>query len=142
MNTHLRRASIASIAVLALTVPPAASISEAATPKPAVSKPAADDTPKDRKSKPSRSAHRAPTSLKDLPTAWQRLAWCESRHNLHAVSPGRTYFGLWQLHKGFYAVFDIDPQTANFAQQWRVAKYVYKRQGARAWSCSRYAGLH
>lgn len=91
--------------------------------------------------KPSRKRAGGPHSLKDVPKAWRKLAWCESRYTLNAVSPGKKYYGLWQLHKGFYNVYDYNPRTATFEQQWRVAQYVYRRQGAKAWSCASYAGL-
>lgn len=84
---------------------------------------------------------REPTSLKDLPVVWRKLAYCESRYDLRAVSPSGNHYGLWQLHKGFYKVFKYDPKKATFAQQWQVAKYVYERQGAKAWSCAKRAGL-
>lgn len=89
---------------------------------------------------PSR-ARRLPTKIAHLPKAWRQLAYCESRYKLHAVSPSGEHFGLWQLHRGFYAHFNINPKKATFSQQWMVAQYVYKRQGARAWSCARFAGL-
>ena len=80
-----------------------------------------------------------PTRLDQLAPKWQRLALCESSGQLHAVSRSRTYHGLWQLHKGFYAHFHIKPETATLAQQYRIAQYVYKRQGAKAWSCAKKA---
>ena len=80
-----------------------------------------------------------PTRLDQVAPKWQRLALCESSGQLHAVSRSRTYYGLWQLHKGFYAHFKINPKTATFAQQWRIAQDVYRRQGAKAWSCAKKA---
>lgn len=88
-----------------------------------------------------KNVRKIPTKISQLPKAWRRLAWCESRYQLHAVSPSGKHFGLWQLHRGFYAHFHINPKTATFSQQWVVAQYVYKRQGAGAWSCARSAGL-
>ena len=88
----------------------------------------------------SRTTRRQPLQLTDLPAKWQRLAWCESRHHLHAVN-NHTYYGLWQIHKGWYKPFGINPKTATLAQQWLVAQHVYKRQGADAWSCTKHTGF-
>ena len=81
-----------------------------------------------------------------LPKAWQRLAYCESsstanKINLRVQSPSGQHVGVWQLHKGFYTTLGIDWRTATLWQQWQVAQYVYNRQGARAWTCARKAGL-
>jgi hypothetical protein len=83
---------------------------------------------------------RQPLTLIDLPAKWQRIAWCESRHRLHAVN-NDTYYGLWQIHEGWYKPFGINPKTATIEQQWKVAKHVYKQQGAKAWTCSKYTNF-
>jgi len=83
----------------------------------------------------SRALHRDRLTLEQLPARWRRLAWCESRNQLHAVN-NHTYYGLWQIHKGWYKPFGINPRTATLAQQWKIAQHVYERQGATAWSCS------
>lgn len=83
-----------------------------------------------------RQRQRPQLTLQQLPAKWQRLAWCESRQRLHAVN-NHTYYGLWQIHKGWYKPFGINPTTATIAQQWQVAQHVYKRQGAAAWTCSK-----
>lgn len=79
--------------------------------------------------------------LTDLPIAWQRLAMCESSNRPHAISPSGLHHGYFQIHKGFFITKDIDWKTATLEQQWEVAQYVYKRQGAQAWSCADQAGL-
>ena len=84
-------------------------------------------------------ANRARRAITNYPKAWQRLAWCESRYHLHAVSKNGLYHGLWQIHKGWFKPFGIDPNTATIEQQWKVAQAVYHRQGAKAWSCARQA---
>ena len=83
----------------------------------------------------SRQRSRQSLTLTHLPAKWRRLAWCESRHRLHAVN-NNTYYGLWQIHKGWYKPFGINPTTATIEQQWRVAQHVYNKQGAKAWTCS------
>ena len=92
------------------------------------------------KARSARSKPRQTLTLTQLPVKWQRLAWCESRHHLHAVN-NDTYYGLWQIHKGWYKPFGINPETATLAQQYRVAQHVYKRQGRHAWTCSKYTGF-
>ena len=81
-----------------------------------------------------------------FPVSWQRLAACESsstplRINLRAVSPSGLHHGPWQVHKGFYKPFNINPKTATLAQHWKVAQAAYKRHGAKAWTCAQKAGL-
>ena len=83
----------------------------------------------------------SPKNLKETPKVWQRLAYCESRNNPRAISPSGQHYGLWQIHRGFYITLGYNYKKATFAQQWKTAKYVYARQGAKAWSCARYAGL-
>ena len=83
----------------------------------------------------------SPDSLDDLPKVWKRLAYCESRYQLRAVSVSGDHYGLWQIHKGFYKALNIDPKKATFNEQWKAAKYVYARQGAKAWSCAKRVGL-
>lgn len=85
---------------------------------------------------PKISRQRQPLQLHNLPAKWQRLAWCESRHRLHAVN-NHTYYGLWQIHKGWYKPFNINPKTATLKQQWLVAQHVYRKQGAKAWTCAK-----
>lgn len=72
---------------------------------------------------------------------WHRLAYCESRMRIHA-NRNNTYYGLWQIHRGWFKPFNIDPTHATIAQQYRVALHVYKKQGASAWSCARKANFH
>lgn len=88
----------------------------------------------------SRTRPRPSLTLNRLPTQWQRLAWCESRHRLHANN-NDTYYGLWQIHEGWFKPFGINPETATIEQQWQVAQHVYKRQGAKAWTCSKYTNF-
>lgn len=88
----------------------------------------------------SRTRPRQSLTLNRLPTQWRALAWCESRHRLHANN-NNTYYGLWQIHKGWFKPFDINPETATIEQQWQVAQHVYKRQGAAAWTCSKYTNF-
>ena len=100
----------------------------------------ASDRDSDRASRASRGYFAA------LPKVWQKLALCESssttaRLNLRAKSPSGQHIGVWQLHKGFYKAQGVDWRTATIQQQWQVAQYVYNRQGARAWTCARRAGL-
>ena len=75
-----------------------------------------------------------------IPLQWRRLAWCESRNRLHA-NRHNTYYGLWQIHRGWFTQFNIRPDTATFTQQWAVAQHVYKTQGAQAWSCAKQTGM-
>ena len=100
----------------------------------------ASDRDSDRASRASRGYFAA------LPKVWQKLAFCESsstiaKLNLRAKSPSGQHVGVWQLHKGFYKAQGVDWRTATIQQQWQVAQYVYSRQGARAWTCARKAGL-
>ena len=77
-----------------------------------------------------------------LPSVWKRLAWCESRGRLRAVSKSGTYHGMFQIHKGRFKGHGINPKTATLRQQWMLAQYIYHRQGAKAWPyCSKKAGL-
>lgn len=77
--------------------------------------------------------------LAGLPRVWQRIAMCESGGQLHQVTG--DYVGLWQLRRGFYRHFGIDPMTATVAQQYRIVQYVYRRQGFAAWSCASILGI-
>jgi hypothetical protein len=43
---------------------------------------------------------------------------------------------MWQIHKGWFKPFNIDPATATIYQQYQVAQHVYKTQGAQAWTCA------
>lgn len=88
--------------------------------------------------KPVINQERASRAMRRMPMKWQRLAWCESRNHLHA-NRNNTYYGLWQIHKGWFTPFNINPNTATMQQQYRVALHVYKTQGAKAWSCARTA---
>lgn len=93
-----------------------------------------------------RTSRSAAALYEALPLVWKRLAACESsstpsRINLRAVSPSGLHHGPWQVHKGFYKPFRIDPETATLAQHWKVAQAAYKRQGAKAWTCAKKAGL-
>ena len=88
----------------------------------------------------SRTRPRPSLTLNRLPIQWRALAWCESRHRLHANN-NNTYYGLWQIHEGWYKPFGINPETATIEQQWRVAQHVYKQQGAKAWTCSKYTNF-
>lgn len=90
---------------------------------------------------PATASKPMPSSLNEVPKVWQRLAYCESRYDLRAVSPSGEHFGLWQLHRGFYKHLGYNPKRATFREQWVTALYVYERQGARAWACAREAGL-
>ena len=77
-----------------------------------------------------------------LPAVWKRLAWCESRGHLGSVSKSGTYHGMFQIHKGWFKSHGINPKTATLQQQWKLAQYIYHRQGAKAWPyCSKKAGL-
>lgn len=75
-----------------------------------------------------------------IPLQWRRLAWCESGNRLHA-NRHDTYYGLWQIHRGWFKQFNIRPDTATFQQQWLVAQHIYKTQGAKAWQCAGQAGM-
>lgn len=88
----------------------------------------------------SRYRPRPALQLTDLPAKWQRLAWCESRHQLHANNHN-TYYGLWQIHKGWYKPYGINPEHATIAQQYRIAQHIYNKQGAQAWSCSHHTNF-
>lgn len=99
-----------------------------------------ETTPQPPKPKPKPSRSRV-FSVADLPTPWKKLAWCESRWHLHSVSRSGQHFGLFQIHKGWFRPFKINPRTANAYQQWLVAKHVYATQGRNAWDCARQAGL-
>ena len=76
-----------------------------------------------------------------IPAVWRRLAWCESRWHLQATSISGKHHGLWQIHQGWFRSAGVDWRTATVDQQYRVARYVYRKQGARAWTCARKAGL-
>lgn len=89
----------------------------------------------------SRQRQRPTLTLQHLPSKWQRLAWCESRNRLHA-NRHNTYYGLWQIHKGWFKPFKINPETATLRQQFKIAQHVYERQGHKAWSCSNKANFH
>ena len=89
----------------------------------------------------SRSSVPLTVKIKSLPLAWQRLAMCESSWRLRAVSPSGKHHGLFQIHQGFFTTLGLNARTATFEQQWQVAQYVYDRQGAKAWTCARKAGL-
>ena len=89
----------------------------------------------------SRSSVPLTVKIKTLPTAWQRLIACESSNRLRAVSPSGKHHGLFQIHEGFFTTLGLDHATATFEQQWQAARYVYDRQGAKAWTCASKAGL-
>lgn len=89
----------------------------------------------------SRSSVPLKVKIKSLPIEWQRLAMCESSWRLHAVSPSGKHHGLFQIHQGFFTTLGYDARTATFEQQVEVAAYVMQRQGAKAWTCARKAGL-
>lgn len=96
-------------------------------------------TPAARSDQPrvSRQQHRTALTLNALPKKWRDLAWCESRHQLNA-NRHDTYYGLWQLHKGWYKTHHINPTKATLQQQYMIARYVYERQGRNAWkTCSK-----
>lgn len=80
-------------------------------------------------------------NVQDLPKVWRKLAYCESRYVIDAVSPSGDHYGLFQIHKGFYKAVGIKWKRSTVSEQFTVAKYVYKRQGANAWACANYAGL-
>lgn len=82
------------------------------------------------------------SQLTRIPPKWQRLAHCESRMRIHAIDPTRTYYGLWQIHKGWFRPFHINPKTATITQQYKIAQHVYAKQGAQAWSCAKRARFH
>lgn len=79
--------------------------------------------------------------MRRIPPVWRRLAWCESRWHLHSVSRSGKHHGLWQIHEGWFKSAGVNYHTASIEQQYQVARYVYRKQGARAWSCARKAGL-
>lgn len=110
---------------------PSVPLSEPRTSTIELKKPASNYT-----ARATRQHQRAVIRLQQLPTKWQRLAWCESRQQLHAVND-HTYYGLWQIHKGWFKQFDINPRTATLEQQYRVARHVYRKQGAAAWTCAK-----
>ena len=89
----------------------------------------------------SRQRQRPTLTLNRLPAKWQRLAWCESRNRLHA-NRHNTYYGLWQIHKGWFKPYKINPETATLRQQFKVAQHVYERQGHKAWTCSTKANFN
>lgn len=115
-----------TIAALMLCTPQPAATPTAPTPSP---------SPSSTAQKP-----RADRSTVRLPAKWVRLAWCESRGRLHAVN-NHTYYGLWQIHKGWFTPFGINPRTATMKQQYLVARHVYRTQGAKAWTCARKANF-
>ena len=88
-----------------------------------------------------RASRSRPLTIRSLPKAWQRLAWCESRWHLHATSKSGKHHGLWQIHEGWFKSAGVNYKTADVKAQYHVARYVYQRQGARAWTCARQAGL-
>lgn len=78
----------------------------------------------------------APVKLHDLPAKWQRLAACESSNRPHVWSASGDHYGYWQIHRGFFANFGLKPGRLGIRKQFRVALYVYERQGPGAWSCA------
>ena len=87
------------------------------------------------------TAARTSRALHRLPAVWVRLAACESSLRVHAARH-RTYYGLWQIHRGWYRAAGINPHTASIEQQYRLAQHIYRKQGAKAWPyCHRKAGL-
>lgn len=94
----------------------------------------------------SRSAPRDAAFFRSLPIEWQRLAWCESRTTPHNIrydvkSPSGEHVGVWQIHKGLFKAAGVDWRRASLMEQWIAARYTYNRQGARAWTCAKQAGL-
>jgi len=112
------------------------------TPAPTVTPPSvAASTAPAPKPTPTHRASRHYRTINQLPAVWQRLAWCESRFHMRATSPSGKHHGLFQIHEGFFNAVGVNWRTATVAEQYRVARYVYNRQGATAWSCARRAGL-
>ena len=105
------------------------------TPQPTTEPPTPTLTARSDQPRVTRQHHRTALTLEALPKKWRDLAWCESRHHLHA-NRHNTYYGLWQIHKGWFKPFNINPATATLQQQYMVARRVYERQGKDAWTCS------
>lgn len=94
----------------------------------------------------SRSASRDAMFFRSLPIEWQRLAWCESRTTPHNIrydvkSPSGEHVGVWQIHKGLFKAAGVSWKRSTLMEQWIAAKYTYNRQGAKAWTCAKQAGL-
>lgn len=111
-------------------------------PKPkATSKPWPKPRPKP-KPKPSPAAWLPATSVRtfaDLPRVWQRIAMCESSGDLHQVTG--SYYGLFQLRRGWYRSAGLVPERTTLAQQYQLALHVWHRQGWRAWECAGMLGI-
>ena len=78
---------------------------------------------------------------KDLPTNWYRIAKCESGLNLHITSPSGTYYGAFQIHRGWFKGKDLKPRKTDLRQQYKLAKYIKGIQGWGAWTCARIVGI-
>jgi len=128
------RKTLTMVAAIIIALP-AAPASAPKAPTAAV-KTTTSDSKLSRKSVTPRWLERASRSqLRRIPLKWHRLAYCESRMRIHA-NRQNTYYGLWQIHKGWFKPFNIDPTHATIDQQYRVALHVYRQQGAHAWSCA------
>jgi hypothetical protein len=77
--------------------------------------------------------------LEHLPAKWQRLAVCESSNRPHVWSPSGEHYGYFQIHRGFFNVYNYKPGRLGLRKQYEVALYVYERQGPGAWSCAKKA---
>lgn len=81
------------------------------------------------------------SNVNQLPKVWQRIVACESSGRANAVSPSGKHYGYFQIHKGWFKGVGLDYQTATLYQQYKLALAIYKKQGAKAWSCAKKAGL-
>jgi hypothetical protein len=70
----------------------------------------------------------------------KRVAWCESRHDPGARSPGGGNHGLFQInnvHRENFTRVTGRPWSAVYDPYWNTvyAKHLYDTQGWRPWTC-------
>lgn len=80
----------------------------------------------------------------DLPSPWDALAWCESRHNPRAVNPA-GYYGLFQFTLGTWASVggSGNPVDASVTEQYERAVRLQEVAGWDQWpQCADGLGLN
>lgn len=65
----------------------------------------------------------------------RRIAWCESRNDERAVSPGGTYRGLLQFDGQTWRSVGGrgDPAAASRWEQWARGARLYRARGSQPW---------
>lgn len=78
-------------------------------------------------------------SFSDLPRVWQKIAICESSGNPREETG--SYYGLFQIRRGWYRSAGLIPEQTTIAQQYALALHIWHRQGWAAWTCAGMLGI-